>query len=412
MKQWIKYQVLNIDPNVYYRHYSILDVFVCWINTIPKSCFCLSKCNKFAGLLAPVFGLGILVTDTLQDHHDRLVGCTLVLVCQNILISCHFFSLFFSLVFRMTLICFSDRGLVVKGRPQILLFNKLYWTVLGAFFFMGVFLYNLSHVRGTFEDSVEARICMLKTVEQRENNVTLKNKAIAMFFIFLAMTYNKLLCSKVHKYISRICPTGRMAAIGKYRRNLIDFQDNSRYIYCWGLVVIMNLSIRLLDVSPKTRFWMNRSTGLIVIWFVHGLVLPLSMETPWKSKRDNMPASFYVHKPQLPFMYPPPTPVPPQSPMLGLLKNSPTLNFSSTSIIDDTSKSRLEALTITQNAHQVWKTQNSSQIVETEPCSTENCAENSSLPPPPFQSSQFLPTRKFTRHIFQQEESGLPGVET
>ena len=357
-------------------------------------------------MLAPVLGVATLVTDTLQDHHDRLVGCTVVLFCQNILISCHFFNLFFSLLFRMILICFSDRGLVVKGRQNILLFNKLYWTVFGTFFCLGFLLFHIPHARGTFEDSLQTKICMLMTIGQRENNVTLKRKAVTMFCVVLATTYTKLLSSKVHKYTSGICPNGRMGSIGKYRRNLIDFQDNSRYIYCWGLSFMFNLSLGFIDISPRTRFWMGRLTCLILIWFVHGLVLPLSMETPWKSKREYVPASFYVHKPQLPFMYPPPTPVPPQSPLSGLLNKSPTLNFSSTSFSDDNSQTHMEALTITQNAHQVWKTQIPSQIIE------DNEAEKSSLPPTPFQSSPFQRTRKFTRHVFQQEQTCLPGVDT
>ena len=376
-----------------------------------------------------MLGLGTLLTDTLQDHHDRLVGCTLVLFCQNILISCHFFNLFFSLLFRMILICFSGRGLVVNGRRNIFLFNKLYWTVFGTFFGLGFLLFHISHLRGTFEDSPQAKICMLKTIGQREINVTFKRKAVSLFFVFLATTYNKLLSYKVHKYLSGICPNGRMGSIGKFRRNLIDFKDNSRYVYCWGLSFIADFSLGFLDISLKTRFWIGRLTSLILVWLVHGLVLPLCMETPWKSKKECVPASFYVHDPQLPFMYPPPSPVPPQSPLSGLLKASPTLNFSSTSSSDDTYKTPLESLTITQNAHQVWKTHIHSQTIEgdaalprclvstkfipeAEPSSSENCPEKSSLPPTPFQSSPFPRTQKFTKHVFQQEETCLPGVET
>ena len=104
------------------------------------------------GFLAPVYGLAILVTDNLQDHHDRLFGCQVIQICQSILLSAYFFTFFFSSVFRMILIRFSDRGLVVSGRPILVLFNQLYWTVFGAFFCLGISLFTILPIfRGVLE---------------------------------------------------------------------------------------------------------------------------------------------------------------------------------------------------------------------------------------------------------------------
>ena len=59
-----------------------------------------------------MYGLAVLVTDSLQDHEDRLYGCMVIQTCQTIIIGCYFITFFFSFVFRMVLIRFSDRGLV------------------------------------------------------------------------------------------------------------------------------------------------------------------------------------------------------------------------------------------------------------------------------------------------------------
>ena len=46
----------------------------------------------------------------------------------------------------MILVRFADRGLVVKGKPDLLLFQQLYWIVFGAFFILGILSYPLTQV--------------------------------------------------------------------------------------------------------------------------------------------------------------------------------------------------------------------------------------------------------------------------
>ena len=98
-----------------------------------------------------------------------------------------------------------------------------------------------------------------------------------------------------------------MAAIGKYRRNLIDFEDNSRYILCWAIYTSSVVSMRKTavmfpQISPVTMFRIGHGSAIVFIWFFHGLLLPLSMELTWKSKQPKKASPFYVRKPVLPVL--------------------------------------------------------------------------------------------------------------
>ena len=53
---------------------------------------------------------------------------------------------FNNFLLRMILVRFADRGLVVKGKPDLLLFQQLYWIVFGAFFILGILSYPLTQV--------------------------------------------------------------------------------------------------------------------------------------------------------------------------------------------------------------------------------------------------------------------------
>ena len=108
---------------------------------------------------------------------------------------------------------------------------------------------------------------------------------------------------KVNKYFSGVCPKGHMSAIGKYQRNLVSFRENCRYINIWdmyGLYMSGGAILKFMNVSQKVNFWYLFGGKLAVVWFVHGLVLPLSMKTPWKSQTLTKLSEFYVRQPIFP----------------------------------------------------------------------------------------------------------------
>ena len=265
-----------------------------------------------SGLLAPVFGLGVLVTDALEDRDNRLLSCIVIKTCQTVLVCCYFYTFVFSLIFRAVLIRFSDRGLVVQGRPNLALFQQLYWIVFAAFFCLGIFLHPIVPImRGTFEDVTQGRICMLRPIEavNYNDNSSAPSYLIPVFPAAIAAVYSQYFSYKVSKFISGICPNGRMAAIGKYRRNLIDFSGNSRYISLWAaytcvaMVLGTPLPRTFPHLSPTTLFWIHNGNTLLFIWFFHGLVLPLTMKLPWLFKSQVKDSYFYVRKPIILLMH-------------------------------------------------------------------------------------------------------------
>ena len=143
---------------------------------------------------------------------------------------------------------------------------------------------------------------MLNQTERTRSNTG--NYIALSIFPMLATIYKYLITFKVRKFISGICPKGRMAAIGKYRRNLIDFEENSRLIYHWAMFISVLMTVRnvlkiIPELSPVTMYWIAHGNALAFLWAFHGLFLPLTMTVPWKSSKLNKISQFYVHKPKL-----------------------------------------------------------------------------------------------------------------
>ena len=155
---------------------------------------------------------------------------------------------------------------------------------------------------------------MLQPIEQ--NKDTVKKPLIGAPFFFIPFIFCKLMNYKVKRYIFGFCPKGSMAAIGKYRRNLIDFRENLNFIDFWTVWVVWLLAIRIgfviyPDRTPRQVFYTHHGTYLLFVWFFHGLVLPLSMKIPWKYPRKETVSSFYVIETfHFPLMH---SPAPPHS---------------------------------------------------------------------------------------------------
>ena len=200
----------------------------------------------------------------------------------------------------MVLPRFSDRGLVSQGKPNLLLFHQLYWILFGAFFSIGIFNFVIHPVVLNFESTHYSQICLLQQITTNQSN--LKSLLLFVFVTLLPVIYGQLINYRVKKYISGICPKGRMAAIGKYRRNLITFEENNRNVIYWGgftcCVVVSRVMWTVLpDTSPTVVFWSSHTIILLFVWLYLGLILPLTMETPCKSTTPMTAPPFYVTKP-------------------------------------------------------------------------------------------------------------------
>ena len=136
---------------------------------------------------------------------------------------------------------------------------------------------------------------------------------------FIFAVYARIISCRVDTFISGICPNGRRGSIGKYRRNLIDFKTNAKLLYLWFIFVSLIMVARIMSktfptISPTTNFWIYNGGNLVFIWFFHGILLPLSMDIPWKSQRQKKGSSFYVRELDFPqTRSSSPAPAPPSS---------------------------------------------------------------------------------------------------
>ena len=249
-----------------------------------------------------MFGVVVFVTDSLHDPNDRLVACEVLYICSSVITIVYTDCFLFSLVFRWVLIKFPDRGLVTQGRPNLGLFNQLYWIAFGScfFFFFSIFV-AVPLVTGTFEHSNFGRKCMIHPLV---NDTEGANRLIINDIFYLIFSaYTLMIRFKVNKYFSGVCPKGHMSAIGKYQRNLIGFKENCRYYFIWDMYALYmsgGAILKFINVSPKVNFWYLFGGKLAVVWLIHGLVLPLSMTIPWKSQTLKKVSDFYVTKPIFP----------------------------------------------------------------------------------------------------------------
>ena len=141
------------------------------------------------------------------------------------------------------------------------------------------------------EQGIHTRVCLLLPVEPT-SQATVRNYLVQISITLLFTIYTLLISYKVRAYVDGICPNGRMAAIGLYRRNLISFEENSRYIFFWSVFLLLQLTAQVMTpiifpgTSPRIIFRIGHGNALIFIWFFHGIMLPLSMKVPWKSRRQ------------------------------------------------------------------------------------------------------------------------------
>jgi hypothetical protein len=176
-------------------------------------------------------------------------------------------TMFYTFLFRVFLILLADRGLVFKGKAQLVLFNQLYWVILVAFFVMGIFFFPLGPIiKGTFAESTQARVCLFLPLDT-DVQTGIKGRIATLVAPFLTQFFNIYLTRKVSIYLKGICPRKRMSNLGRYRRNLLTFEETSRCLTHWwicsiveGLVIIAGMCS---VISPTMVFWLYHGQGKV-----------------------------------------------------------------------------------------------------------------------------------------------------
>ena len=99
--------------------------------------------------------------------------------------------------------------------------------------------------------------------------------------------FNQYLSRKVSSYLNGICPKRRMSCIGNYRRNLIFFEETSRYVSWWalffilqGTVIIIAMTLDSHTLTSNMVFWIHNILAFAFIDIFHGIIIPLKMTIP------------------------------------------------------------------------------------------------------------------------------------
>ena len=84
---------------------------------------------------------------------------------------------------------YSDRGLVLNGRPNTQLLKKLHWIIFATFVSINILHFPIVKVMsGTFQETISGKVCLLQTFTM-VNEVSRKTFVGAQTFIFLVNSF-------------------------------------------------------------------------------------------------------------------------------------------------------------------------------------------------------------------------------
>ena len=254
-----------------------------------------------SGVLGPLHGLFILLLST--DRVDRDLGCKcqlLLYFCLQVLFEN---SATFNIVFRAVLIRFPQRGLVHQGRPNLNLFNQLFWVILIPYCTIGIIMSPLkSFFDGQFSKVFRAKICLLQPVSDFSSQLFVKQNISPMIFPIIAIAFCRYWQFKAKQYLKGVCPNNNMSSFGKYRRNFASFDETLKWIqvhffYVLLHQVILFSTLQAFEVRPQTNVSITHIIYILYWSLYHGIYLPTKMKIPEYQKRRHV-SSFFVCAPQ------------------------------------------------------------------------------------------------------------------
>ena len=251
-----------------------------------------------SGVLVPLHGLSILLLST--DRIDPEFGCKSRIIIYLVLPIFFSNTAFFTFVFRTVLIRFAHRGLVLEGRPNLKLFDQLFWVILVPYCSIGIMMAPLvSILRGRFHVFFDYKVCLFKSIEDHD----LWRKDIMPLFIpFLVWTWCQYLKLKTNRYLNKICPQQKMSSIGKFRRNFTTFEQTMQFIQVNFFCVIFYRGFlfslfQTFSLRPETNCLITTQAEYLYIDIFHGTILPMVMEIPSiKSMRRKKHPKFFVRR--------------------------------------------------------------------------------------------------------------------
>ena len=263
--------------------------------------WCLFPSTSFChqGFLVPICGFCIVKLSLEDNPEDREDWCTVLIVLRHILEVLFWNTFLAGLVFRFLIIRYADRGLVVKGNPNLILFNQLYWIFLGAFSCIGLFWPFTYIFQGKLDNVNSYKICVLLPLEDinRQNLFIILSHHGLGFFFTQWLTYRK------DRYLAGFFPLKKMSGIGKFKRNLISYDKNRICLYLYLSQVLLHIFIVNVAktyptiVPPVFYFWCQNLAAFLPIIFLHVLIVPTTLTQGGASQCRVK--TFYVRKPVL-----------------------------------------------------------------------------------------------------------------
>ena len=197
-----------------------------------------------------------------------------------------------------------DHGLVARGRYNLTLFVQIFWLVVIVFLVNSLCLWpGTLLLRGKYilQEGTKARVCIMEGFQWRElsQNEHKQNMINFVFplLIILWITWQRF---STQRFLSGLCPRGRMSCVGRFRRNVLSLRSTFLLLMamscCRGAGTVLTHFSSLM--TPSTHYWLwNTSAAL---WGEGAyLLLPWLLSAPESSGTTVVFAHFYVRKPEV-----------------------------------------------------------------------------------------------------------------
>ena len=124
-----------------------------------------------------------------------------------------------------------------------------------------------------------AKADKLRSSEEKPGFFLLFNVCGGIILLFYVIYFWKM---QVKRFMTRLCPGGKMSCIGKYQRNVLNFTTTAKLALAWGFFPIFRQFVLLAyahleeRVSPQNVFYIDKKPADIFFNSKHFVDLHLA----------------------------------------------------------------------------------------------------------------------------------------
>ena len=190
------------------------------------------------------------------------------------------------------------------GQYNLTLFVQLFWLVVVVFLAFQLALWpGALLMRGKYilQEGTKARVCIMEGVQGLEfSQDGHKQKMINFVFPMLIILYIMWQRFSTRRFLSGLCPRGRMSCVGRFRRNVLSLRTTFLLLMamscCRGAGTVLTHFSGLM--TPSTHYWLWNTSA--AMWGEGAyLLLPWLLSAPESSGTTVVFAPFYVRKPEV-----------------------------------------------------------------------------------------------------------------